>query len=101
MMEGYFADERNIGLVVQLLDMRHKPTEDDYLMMRYLRDCGFNFIVAATKSDKLNKTEFETRKRELKEELAEFGEELTVIPFSSEKGTGVPELKEVIEKYAR
>ncbi len=48
MMEGYFQQERNIKLVVQLVDMRHKPSEDDYVMMRFLQDAGLPFIVAAT-----------------------------------------------------
>jgi GTP-binding protein len=97
MMEGYFQSPRNIKLVVQLVDMRHKPSEDDYVMMRFLQDAGLPFIVAAKKSDKLNKTQYNERKNALKEELAEFGDNLTIIPFSSEKGEGTEELKKIIE----
>ncbi len=97
MMEGYFQSPRNIKLVVQLVDMRHKPSEDDYIMMRFLQQAGLPFVVAATKSDKLNKTQYNERKTALKEELAEFGDNLTIIPFSSEKGEGTEELKAVIE----
>lgn len=97
MMEGYFQQERNIKLVVQLVDMRHKPSEDDYIMMRFLQDAGLPFIVAATKSDKLNKTQYKERSEALREELAEFGEDLVIIPFSSEKGDGVDALKQQIE----
>lgn len=98
MMEGYFQSPRNIQLVVQLVDMRHKPSEDDYIMMRFLKEAGLPFIVAATKSDKLNKTQYNDRKNGLKEELKEFGEDLIIIPFSSEKGDGVDLLKAEIEK---
>jgi GTP-binding protein len=97
MMEGYFQSPRNIKLVVQLVDMRHKPSEDDYIMMRFLQDAEMPFIVAATKSDKLNKTQYNERKNALREELAEFGDNLTIIPFSSEKGEGTDELKNIIE----
>lgn len=97
MMEGYFQSPRNIKLVVQLVDMRHKPSEDDYIMMRFLKDAGLPFIVAATKSDKLNKTQYNERKNALREELSEFGENLVIIPFSSEKGEGTDELKGYIE----
>ena len=97
MMEGYFRSPRNIKLVVQLVDMRHKPSEDDYIMMRFLQDAGLPFIVAATKSDKLNKTQYNERKNALREELAEFGDNITIIPFSSEKGEGTDELKKIIE----
>ena len=97
MMEGYFQSPRNIKLVGQLVDMRHKPSEDDYIMMRFLQDAGLPFIVAATKSDKLNKTQYNERKNGLREELAEFGDNLTILPFSSEKGEGTEELKKIIE----
>ncbi len=97
MMEGYFQSPRNIKLVVQLVDMRHKPSEDDYIMMRFLQDAGLPFIVAATKSDKLNKTQYNERRNALREELAEFGENITILPFSSEKGEGTEELKKIIE----
>ncbi len=97
MMEGYFQSPRNIKLVVQLVDMRHKPSEDDYIMMRFLQEAGFPFIVVATKSDKLNKTQYNERKNALKDELDEFGDCLTILPFSSEKGEGAEELKKLIE----
>ena len=100
MMEGYFQSPRNIKLVVQLVDMRHKPSEDDYIMMRFLQDAGLPFIVAATKSDKLNKTQYKERVEGLKNELAEFGDELVIIPFSSEKGEGTDALKSYIEAAA-
>lgn len=100
MMEGYFQSPRNIKLVVQLVDMRHKPSEDDYIMMRFLRDAGLPFIVAATKSDKLNKTQYKERCEGLRTELAEFGEDLVIIPFSSEKGEGTDTLKSYIESVA-
>ena len=98
MMEGYFQSPRNIKLVVQLVDMRHKPSEDDYIMMRFLKDAGLPFIVAATKCDKLNKTQYNDRVNGIRDELKEFGEDLVIIPFSSEKGNGVDELKAQIEK---
>ncbi len=97
MMEGYFQSPRNIKLVVQLVDMRHKPSEDDYIMMRFLKEAGLPFIVAATKSDKLNKTQYNQRKEDLRKELAEFGDELVILHFSSEKGEGTDELKKIIE----
>ena len=100
MMEGYFQSPRNIKLVVQLVDMCHKPSEDDYIMMRFLKEAGLPFIVAATKSDKLNKTQYKERVEGLKAELAEFGEDLVIVPFSSEKGEGTDVLKSYIEAIA-
>lgn len=35
MLEGYFKTGRNIRLVVQLIDMRHKPSADDLMMIDF------------------------------------------------------------------
>lgn len=97
MMEGYFKSSRNIRLVVQLVDMRREPTEDDYMMMSFLKESNIPFIVAATKSDKLNRTEYEARKQALKEELSEYGD-ITAIPFSAQNGDGLLKLQEILNR---
>ena len=100
MMEGYFSSNRDIRLVVQLVDMRHSPTVDDISMLHYLKELDFPFIVVLTKSDKLKKMERIRRMEALKEELA-FIEGATIIPFSSENGEGVEEVRKTIEKYCK
>ena len=34
LIEGYLHDDRNLGLIFQLIDMRHPPTADDMQMIR-------------------------------------------------------------------
>lgn len=55
LMEGFFGSERNITLVVQLIDSRHKPSKDDYDMLNFLKSGGYRTVIALTKIDKLNK----------------------------------------------
>ena len=69
LMEGYFHSERNIKLVVQLVDLRHKPSADDYAMLDFLKQMDIPVIVVCTKADKLKVKELERRKREITEEL--------------------------------
>ena len=99
LMESYFSSGRNIKLVVQLTDMRHSVTEQDLEMMRFLKHYNYPFIVVMTKSDKLNKSETAKRLEDIKTELAEFGDVLT-IPFSATKGTGADEIRAVISEAA-
>ena len=99
MMEGYFKSSRNIRLVVQLVDMRREPTEDDYLMMDFLKESGIPFVVVATKSDKLNRTEYKERETALKTELASYGD-VEAIHFSAQNGDGLLKLKEVLDKVS-
>lgn len=98
LMEGYFKSSRDIRLVVQLIDMRHKPSADDMTMLAFLRDMGIPFVIALTKCDKLNKTQFTQRLEALQTELADYGD-ITKIPCSAVNGTGVEELKKVIDAY--
>ncbi len=95
LMEGYFHSDRNIALVIQLVDMRHAPTADDMMMLNFLRECEIPFMIALTKCDKLNKTETEKRRAELAEELKDYSD-ITTVEFSAVKGTGVEDVKAAI-----
>ncbi len=99
MMEGYFNSDRNIKLVVQLVDMRHPPTKDDIMMMEFLQSSGYEFIVVMTKADKLKKKkDYNERIEKSKQEMS-FVPEERIIPFSSETGAGLDILKKYIEEY--
>lgn len=97
LMEGYFQSGRNIKLVVQLVDMRHKPSQDDYGMIEFMKQMNIPFVIAMTKSDKLKVKEYKKRLEESKTELETAGN-VKIIPFSSQNGDGVEELKQVIEQ---
>jgi GTP-binding protein len=99
MMEGYFNSDRNIKLVIQLVDMRHPPTKDDLMMMEFLQASGYEFIVVMTKSDKLKKKkDYNARLEGSKQEMS-FVPPERIIPFSSENGEGLETVKKYIEEY--
>lgn len=93
---GYFAQDRDIALVFLLVDMRHEPSADDITMANFLIDSEMPFVVILTKSDKLSKAQREKRLEGFRKELP-CGDELTLLPFSSENGDGVDELRTIIE----
>lgn len=96
LMEAYFAGERDIRLIVQLLDMRHEPTEDDRTMLGFLSEAGFPFICVLTKCDKLNKTEREKRRKAFAENEY-LSSAIKIIEASAQNGEGMAEIKEIIE----
>ena len=99
MMEGYFNSDRNIKLVVQLVDMRHPPTKDDLMMMEFLQANGYEFIVVMTKADKLKKKkDYNERIEKSKQEMS-FVPAERLVPFSSETGAGLDVVKKYIEEY--
>lgn len=95
LMQGYFSDDRNIALVIQILDMRHEPTADDFDMLNFLIERELPFLVVCTKSDKLNKTQFSTQKSYFAELFNEH--EIPFLPYSSQTGFGLEQLKTEIE----
>lgn len=97
LMEGYFRTGRNIKLCLQLIDMRHPATDFDISMLEFLSHFKIPYAVVLTKCDKLNKTDFNKRLASLKEELGDLGKEISIIPFSALKGTGVEDVRKTIE----
>lgn len=91
LMESYFAEEGLITLGVQIVDARHKPTADDVTMCQWFKGTGCPLIVVANKLDKLKKSEIEPNMALIRETL-DLGDDVLLIPFSAEKGTGKTEL---------
>lgn len=96
LVEGYFAQDRKRALVIQILDLRHPPTDDDLHMIDFLYNSGFNFATVLTKSDKLNKTKFEEQLEYYKDIFSSV-ENAVLIPFSAKTGLGNEEIKNLIE----
>lgn len=99
LIEGYFAQERDLRIVFQLIDMRHPPTQDDLTMINFLIDGGFPFAVILTKADKLNKTQRQSRLESITQELP-CGDQIVKIPFSSQTGEGVESVWKIIEEIS-
>lgn len=96
LMEGYFSSNRDIRMVFQLIDSRHKPTKDDIDMLHFLINGGYPFVIVLTKIDKLKKSERENNLLMLKTEMS-FVEDIPMIPFSAENGEGCDVIKEILE----
>ena len=102
LIEGYLKDERrNLGLVVQLVDIRRPPSEQDLQMIGFLQQMEIPFVLALTKADKLNRREREARLSAIASELPAGCEETVVIPFSSLSGEGVEPLREILEQLVQ
>lgn len=97
LIEGYFDDDRDLRLVIQLWDIRHDPSKDDQQMLEYMLEREIPFILVLTKADKLNKSERNKRMAAFEEILSDL-EGVTVIPFSAVNGEGADEVRSIIEQ---
>ena len=96
--EDYFVKNPSpdaLKLVIQLIDIRTGPTDDDIMMINMMIDRGIDFTVVATKTDKLSKTALTNRLAELEDEYFK-GTGITILPFSSVSRAGKDELWKII-----
>ncbi len=94
--EEYLVKRDTISLIIFLIDIRHKPTENDRLMYSYVMKSNLPFIVLANKADKIAPTKVDSYVEDLKKEL---GISFSIIlPFSSEKKVYTDSVWEKIEE---
>ena len=98
LIEDWFADTSLLTLGIQLVDIRHKPTADDCNMVEWFKASGKPFVVVANKHDKIKKSEWEPNVARIRETL-DLPDEVPVISFSAEKGTGKDELMALILEH--
>ncbi|MDR2737025.1 MAG: ribosome biogenesis GTP-binding protein YihA/YsxC [Gracilibacteraceae bacterium] len=94
MMEEYFARRKTLRGVILLVDIRHKPTEDDRIMMDMLRTYGYPVLVVATKADKIARSERPKYLREIGAVLDIDSD--VIVSFSVKDQTGFEELHEAV-----
>lgn len=84
-----------IRLVLQLIDVRTGPTDDDIMMINWLIERDIDFVVVATKTDKLSKSQLEAALENLGNEYFA-GTDIKVIPFSSVTRSGKDDVWKII-----
>lgn len=99
LVEGYLMSDRDIRLIVQLVDSRHAPTKDDVQMIDFMIDNEVPFIIALTKCDKLNKTERQKRAEAFLTEIPCF-DQITSVWTSTTTFEGISDLKEIFEELS-
>ncbi len=88
MIETYLNTRESLSQVILLVDSRHSPTEDDKVMLGFIRAVCDRAVVVASKIDKLKKSEVEPSLRRIIAELGLKGDDI-IIPFSAVSGEGI------------
>lgn len=98
MIEEYLQKREELKAIILLVDIRHEPGKNDVMMYEWLRHYGYDIIIAATKSDKLNRSQIPKQLSVIRKTLG-LGAGDVLIPFSGEKKTGVEELWAEMERF--
>lgn len=94
----YFKTSNSIEEIILLIDIRHKPSDKDISMYKWIVDnTGFEPIIILTKLDKIKKSEIDKQVNLIKDSLM-CSENCDIILFSSITKNGVSEFKSILEK---
>lgn len=94
LIESYLRTSPTLRGVVQLLDIRRDPTDDDLEMLDLLAAVGVPVLIVVTKVDKLTSAAAKRRVAELAALLSV--EQDAIVPVSSTTGAGRDELAQAI-----
>ena len=95
MIEKYLTERKELCSIIMLVDIRHKPGENDIQMYEWLKYYGYDIVIAATKHDKLKRSQIKAALNIIREAF-KVGENDIIIPFSSETNEGRQELWDLI-----
>ena len=94
--ESYLKSRKNINLIILLVDIRHKPSENDKMMLDYIKSTGKHYIVITSKADKIAKTKVQSYVDDIAKELNVDSD--LIFGFSSETKYNVETIWDVIEE---
>jgi GTP-binding protein len=95
LMEWYLRNTPQLKGVVQLIDVRHEPTEADRTMLRYLMETEMPALIVLTKVDKLTRSARGAQVRTVVRELGVDADQ--IVEFSAVTGEGKDELLTTLE----
>ena len=97
-IESYLRKRKEIALIIFLVDIRHDPTSNDFLMYDYVIKSGLPCIILANKADKIAKTKVANVTKNIQNQLNPMGDIVT-LPFSSENKIYSEDVWKIIDTY--
>ncbi len=94
--ESYLKSRKNINLIILLIDIRHKPSENDIMMLDFIKHTGKHYIVITSKADKIAKTKVSSCVADISK-ILDVPEDL-IFAYSSETKLNQEIIWEVIEE---
>ncbi len=94
--ESYLKNRKNINLIILLIDIRHKPSENDIMMLDFIKHTGKHYIVITSKADKIAKTKVPSYVANIAK-ILDVPEDL-IFAYSSETKLNQETIWEVIEE---
>ena len=104
MIEEYLHSSKSLKQVFLIVDIRHEPSEDDLLMLRWIVEAGFAPVVIAAKADKIKRSQLQKHEKMIRESLTnclseyDQADALRLILWSGETKAGRDEIITLLEE---
>lgn len=98
-IEEYISTREQLRAVIQLIDIRHAPTQDDQAMFEWLVYHEIPCVIVATKADKIPKGKVQKHVKVIKDTLGAKG--VPILPFSAETAQGKDEVWSRLMEFVR
>ena len=96
-IEPYLQQRETLALCLALVDVNVPPQQSDRQLLQFLSASGREFLIVATKSDRLSNNQLHQAMRALTEDYAS----ACILPYSAKTGAGRDELWKHIRQSAR
>ena len=94
-IEEYITEREPLAAVIQLIDLRHPPTQDDVMMYNFLKHYQLPVLVVCTKMDKIPRSKVDKHIKIIKEKI-DFDPNDVILPFSSVDKKNMDKVLDVI-----
>lgn len=94
MMEQYFQKRKQLKGLIQLVDLRHEPTNDDIQMYEYAKYYQLPVLIVATKADKVGKSQRAKQVKLIRDTLKVQDDKILI--YSSITKEGLEEVQQAV-----
>ncbi len=100
MIERYLHGSGQLRAVFLLVDIRHKPSENDKIMYEWILHQGFEPIIIATKLDKINRSQIQKQVKLIEQGL-DVVKDTIIIPYSAQTKQGREEIYNLLDSFLK
>jgi GTP-binding protein len=96
LVEQYLTTRENLRTVILIVDIRRKPTDLDLHMQEWLEEYEVDYILVATKADKLSQAEQSKQLKKIRQAFLKDGNQ-ELVAYSSKNQRGRKELLKLLQ----
>ncbi|MBD3616490.1 MAG: ribosome biogenesis GTP-binding protein YsxC [Gracilimonas sp.] len=95
----YLLDRESLRLILQVVDVRHDPSQLDEDFFYWMGMNEKPFAVVLSKADKISKNKVNQSKAQVRRIMKEMNIEVPILPYSASSRDGIDEIKALIAEF--